>query len=174
MSAKNTARIALLLFVAASVVVLTVKSLRQAAPSASAGEEQGKMLAGKVENEMPSASTLRSDRLVAYYFHGKLRCPTCKKIEAYAHEAVKSGFAQELKQGCIQWKVVNYEQPGNQHFATDYELAAPSVVLVQVRGGKEKNWKNIAEVWELVGDKPAFTALVQKEISEMLKQIEEH
>jgi hypothetical protein len=140
----------LLLFVAASIVVLTVKSLRQG-PQAAAAQQQ-------------------RDRTIAYYFHGKVRCPTCESIEAYAHEAVSGGFAAELGDGRIDWQVVDFEQPGNEHFAKDFELAAPSVVLVEIRGGACKRWKNLPEVWELVGDKPAFVAFVQKEVRAFLNQ----
>lgn len=150
MSIKNACTIALLLFVAASIVVLTVNSLRPS-PQTAAAEDQ-------------------RDRLIAYYFHGKVRCPTCKNIEAYAHEAVAGGFAAELGDGQIEWKVVDFEQPENEHFAKDFELAAPSVVLVEMRGGARKRWKNLPEVWELVGDKPAFLAFVQKEVRTFLDE----
>ena len=153
MSIKNACTIALLLFVAASIVVLTVNSLRQG-PQAAATEDS-------------------RDRLIAYYFHGKVRCPTCMSIEAYAHEAVVKGFADEVKDGRIEWKVVDFEQPGSEHFAREFELAAPSVVLVEMRGGTRKNWKNLPEVWELVGDKPAFSEFVRKEVRAFLDQSEE-
>lgn len=148
MSIKNVVAAFLLLFVAASVVVLAAKSLRQSPPAATA--EQG------------------PDRLVVYYFHGKVRCPTCMNIEAYAHEAVTGGFAAELGDGRIEWKVVDFEQPDNEHFAKDFDLAAPSVVLVEMKSGARGKWKNLPEVWELVGDKPAFVAFVQKEVRAFL------
>ena len=33
-----------------------------------------------------------AESVVAFYFHGNVRCATCKKIEAYADEAVQQGF----------------------------------------------------------------------------------
>ena len=85
-----------------------------------------------------------------------VRCPTCRTIEATAEEAVASGFADELESGQIQWRVINYESSGNEHFTTDYEAVAPSVVLGKYVGGQQTTWKALPEVWELVGDKPAF------------------
>jgi len=38
-----------------------------------------------------------SHKVVAYYFHTNTRCDTCRKIEAYSHEAIEEGFKTELK-----------------------------------------------------------------------------
>ena len=53
---------------------------------------------------------------MVYYLHGNVRCPTCREIEATSEEAVTSGFAGELKSGQVQWQVINYETPGNEHY----------------------------------------------------------
>ncbi len=89
-------------------------------------------------------------------------------IEAFAREAVEAGFPDELKKGLLQWRIVNYEEPGNEHYAKDYQLAAPCVVLVRLRDGQQASWKSLPEVWELVGDKPEFVTFVQKNIRALL------
>jgi hypothetical protein len=164
MRPKNFATVVLLLFVAASMVVLAIKSLRSGPQAAEAENRaaEGKAPAGDAE-PVP-----RSDGLIAYYFHGQVRCPTCESIEAYAREAVEGGFAEQLRSGRLRWRVVNYQQPGNEHFAQDYQLVAPSVVLVDIRGGVQKDWKDLPEVWQLASDKPAFIQFIQKEIREFL------
>ena len=154
MKPKTVITVVLLVFVAASVVVLAAKSLRPKP------QESG---------PQPPAAQPPDDGVIAYYFHGNMRCPTCRSIEAYAHEAVKSGFAEDLAEGRLQWRVVNYEEPENEHFATDYELVAPTVVLVEISGGSQKEWKNLPEVWELIGEKPAFIAFVQQNVRAMLE-----
>jgi len=35
-----------------------------------------------------------ADGVIAYYMHGKVRCPTCVNIEEYAHEAVAKAAAR--------------------------------------------------------------------------------
>jgi hypothetical protein len=151
MNTKNVFTICLLLFVAAAITVLTVKSLRSGPQSA-------------------SAEPTIANGVIVYYFHGNTRCPTCRNIEAYAHEAVESGFADELKNKQILWQVINYETPGNEHFATDYEVAAPNVVLVMFKHGKQVKWKGLPEVWEHVGDKPVFVNFVQTSLTEFLQE----
>jgi thioredoxin 1 len=146
---KNILSIGLLLFVAASIVVLVVKSLRQDLPA--------------------DAWTPPSDGVVAYYFHGKVRCVTCKNIEAFAHEAIQSGFAEQLEKRQIVWRVVNYEQPGNEHFVKDFGLIAPTVILVRMTGGSRTSWTNLDRVWELVDDRGAFVEYVQQQTRGILE-----
>jgi hypothetical protein len=158
----------LIVFVLASVVVLAKKEMtkpasgdatpaRTAAASAPAGEAK--------------AASASQTKVIAYYFHGKVRCPTCNSIESSAKEAVETGFAEQLKDGRLEWQVVNYEEAGNEHFAKDFDLAAPCVVLVTIRNGKQIDWKSLPEVWEHVGDKPAFIQFVQKNVKEFLDNV---
>jgi len=169
MSLKQALTNSLLMFVAATCVVLIVKALPQTplAPEASAGPN---VAAGGSAVPTPGgAPTLAmQDGVRVYYLHGNTRCPTCRTIEAYAEQAVQDGFADELKSGTIQWQVINYESPGNGHYATDYEIVAPNVVLAMFKDGKQLKWKGLPEVWEHVGDKAAFFAFVQTSLREFL------
>jgi hypothetical protein len=107
-------------------------------------------------------STAGSPGCIAFYFHTTLRCVSCRKIEAYAQEAIEKGFAAELKDGRLVWKVVNIEEKGNEHFAQDYQLFTKSVILVDQRAASPR-WKNLPKVWELLGDKEAFLRYIQAE-----------
>lgn len=146
MSAKNIVTVGLLLFVGASVLTLAAKALRR--PVAAAGEGDG---------------------VIAYYFHSNTRCPTCRTIESYAHKAIQAAFADELRDGSLQWRVVNYETSGNEHFATQYGIIAPTVVVVKIEGG-EKKWRNLMRVWQLVHDRDAFFKYVQDGVAEYLEK----
>jgi len=147
MSAKNILAVVLLLFVAASLVVVAVNR----------GRDEGTDTA-----PLP-------DGVTVYYFHSKTRCPTCRSIESLAHEAVTGGFADSLKAGRVKWLVVNYELPGNEHFVDRYHLVAPIVVLVRSEGGEVKQWKELPRVWELVDDRDAFTEYVREETRSYLE-----
>jgi hypothetical protein len=102
--------------------------------------------------------------VIAYYFRGSTRCYSCETIENYAHGAIEAGFSDALKDRRLQWKVVNVEEPGNEHFIKDYQLYSQSVVLVELCDGKQTKWKNLEQVWLLLGDKSAFTRYVQEEV----------
>ena len=81
-----------------------------------------------------AAAELRE--FVAYYFHGNVRCATCRKLEAYSEEAITKGFADELASGTLAWRVVNIDEPENKHFVQDFELVTKSLVLVEYRDGE--------------------------------------
>ncbi|HUT89442.1 MAG TPA: nitrophenyl compound nitroreductase subunit ArsF family protein [Thermoguttaceae bacterium] len=164
MKPKNVVTIGLLMFVGACIMVLTVKALRPSAPPPVAANPAAAAGVGSPEAEEPM-----DDGVIAYYFHGNTRCPTCRAIESYAHEAVQAGFAEQLESGKLKWQVVNYELPGNEHFATDYEIFAPTVVVVEISDGSQQEWKNLDRVWELVDDKDAFVQYVQSETETMLQ-----
>ena len=38
-------------------------------------------------------------KVVAYYFHGDFRCPTCYKLEQYSKEAIDTHFKGALYSG---------------------------------------------------------------------------
>jgi hypothetical protein len=159
MNAKNLLTAGLLVFVAAAIITIVVRERgSEDSPDAAAGP--------------PANAPLPAEGLIAYYFHGEIRCPTCKKIESYAHEAIQAGFSEELNSAKLTWRVLNYEVPANAHFATEYEIAAPTIVLVHAAKGKPEDWRNLTRVWELVGDKDAFVKYVQEQTRELLTKVE--
>ena len=103
------------------------------------------------------------------YFHRNIRCPSCEKIESLAHKAVSEGYAGPLADGRMQWNAINLDVPENSHYEADYKLEAQSVVLSEMRGGKEVRWKNLDKVWDLLMDDAAFVKYIQDEIREFGK-----
>ncbi len=117
----------------------------------------------------PAAPSVQPERrVVAYYFHGNVRCRTCRKIEASAADAIQRVFADELKAGRLEWRPTNVEQPANAHFVQDYQLVTRSLVLVELKDGKQVRWKNLDQVWELVSDDIRFAQYVQREVKAFL------
>ena len=114
-----------------------------------------------------------SQQVIAYYFHGERRCATCQKLEAYSKEAIESGFAQQLEDSSLIWRVVNFEEADHEHFAKDYGLYSQAVILSRVSDGDELQWINLDKIWTLVGDKEKFVAYVQAETTRFLDGSEE-
>jgi hypothetical protein len=115
-------------------------------------------------NPQAAAPQTAQHKVIAYYFHTNTRCSTCVKIEQYSHEAIEQGFQEELKNGALEMRVVNYEQPENRHFIQDYKLVSKSLVLVNTVNGKQTKWTNLKLVWQLTGHKDAFLNYVRKEV----------
>ena len=109
-----------------------------------------------------------ADGVVAMYFHGNARCATCRKIEAYADEAITQGFVDELESGRLAWRVVNIDESANKHFIEDFQLVTRSVVLVEYRNGEILRWENLDKVWQLVRSKDKFVSYVDGETREFL------
>ncbi len=168
MTARTIIKAALLLFVGGSLIYLVVNETRpkQRVSDASNHEimQENPVMkdAGDREQE-PAKPPKPQHSVIAYYFHGNMRCKTCRTIEAYTNESLKAGFPDELEAGTLKWRVVNVEEPGNGHFVQDYELSTRSVVLVDMQDGKQERWKNLVRVWELVGERQAFAAYIQEE-----------
>ena len=108
--------------------------------------------------------------VVAYYFHGAFRCPTCHKLEQYSKEAIEINFKDALASGKLEFKVVNIEDKGNEHYGSDYQLYTKSLILSLVKDGKEAKWKNLDKIWEYVGNKRRFVDYVNSEVTNLLKE----
>ena len=108
--------------------------------------------------------------VVAYYFHGNLRCRTCRTIEAYSEEAIRSEFADELASGRLAWHVVNVEEPENKHFVKEFELVTRSLVLADYEDGEVTRWENLKQVWQLVRDKERFLDYVNSSTRKFLQE----
>ena len=109
-------------------------------------------------------------KIMAYYFHGTMRCPTCYKLEQYSKEAIDNNFKAVLASGKLEFKAVNIEDKGNEHFMNDYQLFTKTLILSLVKDGKEVKHKNLDKIWELVGNKEKFISYVKQEVANFLKE----
>ncbi len=116
----------------------------------------------------PAPAPADGRQVVVYYLHTTYRCVSCYRIENWTEAAVREGFPAETATGLLEWKVLNVEEPGNEHFVNDYQLFTKSVVLSEVRGGREIRWKRLDRAWDLLGDEAAFRRYVDGEIRRFL------
>lgn len=119
-----------------------------------------------------NANNAAGANVIAYYFHGNFRCPTCHKLEQYTKEAIESNYKDELSSGKLVFKVVNAEEKENEHYMKDYGLYTRSVVLSLVRDGKEIRYKNLDKIWDYVGDKQKFLDYIKSETNDFLKDLQ--
>jgi hypothetical protein len=164
MTLKEAAANSLLMFVAATCVVLITKAVTptpQYLPVADASAAVG---------GVPETGAAVRDGVKVYYLHGKFRCTTCRTIQEYSEEAVRSGFAEQLQSGEMEWVVINFDEPGFEQYAIDYEVVAPSVVLARYRAGERVAWKSLPEIWEHVSDKDVFVDYIQSNLREFAER----
>ena len=111
-----------------------------------------------------------ASRVIAYYFHGNFRCPTCHKLEQYSKEAIDANFKDALSSGKLEFKVVNTDERGNEHYVSDYQLYTKSLILSLLKDGKEVKSTNLTKIWEYVRDKQKFYDYVSEEVGNFLKE----
>lgn len=108
------------------------------------------------------------DRVVVMYFHRTQRCPTCLKMGTYAEEAVKSGFATQMKDGKVEFHLIDFQNAKNAVLTKGYKVSGPTLIVAKVVGDKVKEHKALTEMWEKVRDKEAFIKYVQGAVKEYL------
>lgn len=108
--------------------------------------------------------------VVAYYFHGTFRCSTCHKLEQYSKEAIEANFKDALSSGKLEFRAINIEVKGNEHYANDYKLYTKSLILSLVKDGKQVKWINLDKIWEYVGNKQRFMDYVKSGVADFLKE----
>jgi hypothetical protein len=118
------------------------------------------------------AQTSTQAKIIAYYFHGSFRCLTCTNMEKYSKEAIEANFKDEIASGRFEFKVINVEEKGNEHFVDDYKLYTKSLILSLVKDGKEVKSKNLDKIWRLAGNKQAFIGYVTAEVNEFMNGAE--
>ncbi len=121
-----------------------------------------------VSNVVPGPS---GTKVVAYYFHLTVRCTTCRTIESYSRQVIEQRFAGDIAKGRLEYKMVNVQLPENKHFIKDYQLFTKSLVLVRFENGKQAEYKVLNDTWELVGDKQAMQAYVERELRGYLARV---
>ena len=166
MKARTLITIILLAFVAISAGYLIFKETRDAPGEKKNGAGGGTAAAAKQkpgpENQAGKPGT--AWRLIVYYFHGDMRCQSCLRIEAYTREALEQSFAKEIQDGLIEWRVINVDETGNEHYWKDYKLYTKSVIVAEMKGDKQVRWKNLDKIWELLDDKQTFLAYITDQV----------
>lgn len=155
-------------FLIVSILALLVIPIQSYGQNNQTAQEQVTLTEDKTTLEEASVSPDR--KLIAYYFHGKKRCMSCRAIEMYTHDALLTHFPDELENGRIDWQIVNYANPKFAHFKEDFGLYIQSVVLVDVQSDTIKSWKNLADVWKLIRKKEAFYEYIREEVEAYLPE----
>jgi hypothetical protein len=114
------------------------------------------------------AETEPAPRVVAIYLHRTLRCQTCLQIEALARHDVTDVMANDVANGQLAWRLVNFEEEANVHFAEEFGLDGPTLVIALEDGGEVVEWARLDRVWETYDDLEAFDEYVLGTLEEFL------
>ncbi len=143
----------------------TVWMVLLASTVASAAPQTPEQLAAAMQG--PPAA----DRVVACYFHRTQRCPTCLRVGNSIADVLVKRFGNELKQGTVQWVLMDFQSPKNARFTRYYQIGGPTLVLMLVRDGKVIAWKKADKVWTLLADQQKFSDYLSSEITPYVEQL---
>jgi hypothetical protein len=156
----------LLLFVVASVVTLIAKEVSHRETGESSTREPS-------TKAIPlTIVTGRADgpcRVVACYFHNTVRCATCLQIEQAARETVEASFSGELTSGRLTWMALNMEEEGNRAYATLFDMAMPTLILVRVDGDAIAEWAPLENTWGLIRNPDRFSMYIADNVRVFLE-----
>jgi len=103
------------------------------------------------------------------YFHRTQRCPTCQKMGGYTEEAVKNGFAKQIKDGTVELHSIDFQDKNNETLTNGYQVSGPTLIVAKVTNNKVAEYKNLTEIWAKVANKPAFIEYVQSNVKDYQK-----
>jgi hypothetical protein len=82
---------------------------------------------------------------------------------------VKQKFADQLKDGTIEFHFVDFEQKKNAKLVKGYKVADPALIISKIVGNKVKEFKDLEDIWTKVQKKPEFLEYVQKNVANYRK-----
>lgn len=140
----------------------SIQSTTQSTPNDTVNHKKSPI--GKLDTTIQE---IKTQKLMAFYFHPTARCVTCRNIEAYSLEAIKEW---EERSGIkVTWQELNIEDSVNTHYTEEYNLEFSSLVIARYTDGRKDKWKNLEETWKLVNDKEQFKKYVKVELNRFIK-----
>lgn len=92
-----------------------------------------------------------------YYFYGNVRCMTCRNFERMTTE-----LAPNLP---VEFKTINTDDKGNEHYLSDYGLYTKSVVITDNKG----KYKNLEKIWSYGRDENKFKTYITEEVNAFIE-----
>jgi len=106
-----------------------------------------------------------ADRVVVMYFHRTQRCPTCLRMGSYSEEAVVKGFAQQIKDGTVEFHYVDFQDKKNAALTKGYRIGGPALIVARVARNKVVEVNNLKEIWTKNRDKKVFLGYVRDHVT---------
>lgn len=111
------------------------------------------------------ATTMKGEKVEAYYFHFTARCVTCKVVEAETKKNIETLYPEQVKSGKVSFRAVNLDD------ATSKELAEKNGVygqaLLIVSGSQKINITN--EGFMYAKNNPdKFRQIIKEKIDKLL------
>ncbi len=115
-------------------------------------------------------AALKSDtKYIVYYFRTTGRCYSCVQMEKMTKDTIEKGFAKDVKSGLVEFRSVDVMTTENKHYIKDYSLYTKSVIISEVKNGKEVRWKNLDQIWKKLRNENEFKLYISDELRQFMK-----
>jgi hypothetical protein len=76
-------------------------------------------------------------KVKVYYFHPEERCPIDQSIEANTKKVMQSAFSEKIKDGTIDFRIINTDEKANAKLVSGFDINAQALYIVKIVKGKE-------------------------------------
>lgn len=122
-------------------------------------------------SEQVSKGGVMKDHIEVLYFHGKQRCPTCTAIESNTKAVLEENFAEQMKNGNVEFRIIDISKQENEKIAEKYQVTWSSLFVLRYKAGKETSENMTEFAFGNARKSPdTFKAEIVKTVNEMLKQ----
>jgi len=115
------------------------------------------------------AAAKTDTKYIVYYFRTTGRCHSCIEMEKMTKQTIEKDFAKEVKSGLVEFRSVDVELSENKHYIKDYSLYTKSVIISEVKNGREVRWKNLDQIWRKLRNQADFSKYISSETSAFIK-----
>ena len=105
------------------------------------------------------------DGVLVLQFHRLQRCKFCNDMEAHTQAALNTYFADELRNQTIAFRQLNMDLLRFENLRKKYDLFTSTLVLIELKAGKESRWKIVTDAWYLTDKKAEFMKMFQSELN---------
>lgn len=123
------------------------------------------------DNSKTIATTDTSTRIELIDFYGTHRCVTCQAIEANAKYTVDNYFQDAVKEGKLQFKIINVDDKKNYAIAERFEAAGTALFINVIKDGQEQHIDLTNFAFSKGRDKEVFSTTLKDKINEQLKTL---
>ena len=165
--------LSLLIFISVFSILILKISISAKTDNYSPSQNKENQVTDQTSSKKPDKTEpdkAASNKIIVYYFYTTHRCYSCRLIEKSTKDAVETFFSDELKSGLLEYKPINIDEKGNEHFSKDYKLYTKSVVVSLRKDGKEISYKNLEKIWQYLNDENKFFNYIKEETEKMLKK----
>ncbi len=111
------------------------------------------------------------NRIEILDFYGTHRCTTCINIENNTKYTLEKAFPQEVKDGTIVFKTINFDKKENDKIVTEYMAYGTSLFFNVIVDGKENHIDLSEFAFKWGDDQAKYATQLEAKIREQLKKL---